>query len=375
MNIYHIVALVLPNSSGQKGARVAATLYALDLGANAFQVGMLMAIYALFPLLLAVYAGRVADRYGVRGPLLGGACVMGFGVFMPFLVPGLPFLFISAAVTGLGFIFVQVSMQSLTGSLGSGPARTRNFNLYALAVASADFVGPVLAGVMIDASGHRTTFLVLSLMNLVAVFGLVYFFKRMPHTAVAGGDRSAQRAMDLVRDPQLRRIFIAGAVVFSGIDLFQLFLPLYAHSVGLSASSIGMILGAFAAAAFVVRSMIPWLVRRYGEERTLTYSLYCGAATCVLIPFFSNPLLLAAICFAFGLGMGLGQPLSVMLTYNYSPSGRVGEALGLRIAINNMIHVIVPVAFGGLGSLVGIPPAFWANSLMLGGGGRLSRKR
>jgi hypothetical protein len=64
-----------------------------------------------------------------------------------------------------------------------------------------------------------------------------------------------------------------------------------------------------------------------------------------------------------------------MLTYNYSPPGRVGEALGLRIAINNMIHVIVPVAFGGLGSLVGIPPAFWANSLMLGGGGRLSRKR
>lgn len=198
----------------------------------------------------------------------------------------------------------------------------------------------------------------------------------MPHTVAAkGGDRSTQRAMDLARDPDLRRIFIAGAVVFSGVDLFQLFLPLYAHSVGLSASSIGMILGAFAAAAFVTRAMIPWLVRRYGEEKTLTYSLYFGGATCVLIPFFSHALLLAAICFLFGLGMGLGQPLSVMLTYNYSPPGRVGEALGLRIAINNLIHVIVPVAFGGLGSLVGLTPAFLANAFLLGGGGRVSRKR
>lgn len=374
MNIYHVIALTLPNSSGQKGARVAATLYALSLGANAFEVGMLMAVYALFPLFLAVHAGRVTDRYGVRTPLLAGACVMGFGVGMPFLFPGLPALFISAAVTGLGFIFVQVSMQSLTGSLGSGPERTRNFNLYSLGVASADFVGPVLAGVMIDATGHRLTFLYLALMNLVAVCGLIYLFRRMPRT-VPSGERGKQRAIDLARDPDLRRIFIAGAVVFSGVDLFQLFLPLYAHSVGLSASSIGMILGAFAAAAFVTRAMIPWLVRQYGEERTLTYSLYLASAICGLIPFFSHAVLLAVICFVFGLGMGLGQPLSVMLTYNYSPPGRVGEALGLRIAINNMIHVIVPVAFGGLGSLFGLTPAFLTNALLLGGGGHVSRKR
>jgi len=36
-------------------------------------VGVLVALYAVFPLLLAVYAGRISDRIGVRYPILLGS--------------------------------------------------------------------------------------------------------------------------------------------------------------------------------------------------------------------------------------------------------------------------------------------------------------
>jgi len=162
--------------------------------------------------------------------------------------------------------------------------------------------------------------------------------------------------------------------VITGLDLFQLYMPLYGHSVGLSASAIGMVLGAFAAASFVVRAMLPMLVRRHGEEATLLYSLLLAAATCLLIPFFSSAVVLGAIAFVLGLGLGIGQPLTVILTYNQSPAGRAGEALGLRIAINNSIHVVVPAVFGAVGTLFGLAPVFWANSVFLAGGGYASRK-
>lgn len=375
MNIYQIIALVLPNSSGFKGARVLNTLYAIELGAGPFGIGLLLATYALFPLLLAVYAGKVSDRYGVRIPLLGGMMGMALGVFLPFAWPALPALFIAAAVTGAGFIFVQVSLQVLTGSLGTGEARTRNFNLYALAVASADFVGPVVAGFLIDHRGHVATYFYLSLFNLLALIGLLFLYRRIQTTASKSEDRKRQRMMDLLKSAELRRIFIVSAVVIAGLDLFQLYLPLYGHSVGLSASAIGMVLGAFAAAAFVVRAMLPALVRRYGEEATLIYSLYLAAATCLLVPFFSSAAVLGAIAFVLGLGLGLGQPLSVMLTYNHSPPGRAGEALGLRIAINNSIHVVVPAIFGAVGTVFGLAPVFWVNSAILAGGAFGGRRR
>ena len=373
MNIYHIIALALPNSSGFKGARVLNTLYALELGAGPFDVGLLLATYALFPLLLAVYAGKVSDRYGVRIPMVAGMAGMTLGVFLPFAWSTLPALYVAAAVTGAGFIFVQVSMQALTGALGTGEARTHNFNLYSLAIATADFVGPVLAGFLIDHRGHVATYLYLSLLNLLALVGLLVLLRRVP-AGSKPADRRQQRMKDLLQSAELRRIFVTGAVVIGGLDLFQLYFPLYGHSVGLSASAIGMVLGAFAAAAFVVRAMIPRLVRQFGEEVTLTYSLFLAAATCVLIPFFSSAVLLGAIAFVLGLGLGLGQPLSVMLTYNHSPAGRAGEALGLRIAINNSIHVMVPPVFGAIGTVLGLASVFWGNSALLALGGYASRR-
>ena len=373
MKLSHIVVLVLLNSSGFKGVRFLNTLYALELGASPFAVGALLAMYAMFPLLFAVYAGKVADRYGVRLPLLAGMAGMTAGVILPFLEPSLPLLFIAAAIVGLGFIFVQVSMQSLTGSLGSGPVRTRNFNVYALAIATTDLIGPVVAGFSIDHLGHVPTYLVISALNVAAVAGLSLLFRRIPAIGQPQQNRQSQRMADLVRDPALRRVFIASGVVMTGVDLYQLYMPLYGHAAGLSASAIGMVLGAFAAAAFVVRAMIPVLVRRFGEEKTLLHSLYLSAATFLLIPFFSHAVVLGAISFILGMGLGLGQPLSTILTYNYSPAGRAGEALGLRIAVNNFMHVAVPVVFGAVGAAFGLSPVFWVSSVFLAAGGYSSR--
>ena len=375
MNIYHVLALVFPYSAGFKGARVLNTLYALELGAGPLTLGVLLAMYAVFPLLLAVYSGKICDRYGVRVPMLAGMACVVTGVLLPYAVPTLPALFVSAAIIGAGFIFVQVPTQSLTGSLGKGEERTRNFNLYALVIAVADFVGPVLAGFLIDYAGYARTYLVLSAFGIVSVTGVIWLFRRIPRTPPREGERKNERMMDLLRDRNLRRVYIASATVMTGLDLFQLYLPLYGHSIKLSASAIGMVMGAFAAAAFVVRMLLPWLARRFGEERTLIGALFVAAATFVLIPLFSNAIMLGLVCFALGLSLGVGQPLGVLLTYNASPAGRAGEALGTRLAINNVIHIVMPVGFGAVGSLVGLPFIFWIASIMLASGGYAARAR
>lgn len=178
---------------------------------------------------------------------------------------------------------------------------------------------------------------------------------------------------DLFRIQSLRRMLVASALVMGGLDLFQLYLPIYGHSIGLSASAIGMIMGAFAAAAFVTRALLPALARRVGEQRALYYAMFLAAGTFFLIPMFENAVVLGAVCFLLGLCMGLGQPLTVILTYNYSPPGRHGEGLGLRIAINNTMHVTVPAVFGAVGSLLGLAPVFWASSAMLALGGYAGR--
>ena len=76
-----------------------------------------------------------------------------------------------------------------------------------------------------------------------------------------------------------------------------------------------------------------------------------------------------------GLGLGCGQPLTITLSYNYSPPGRAGEALGLRLTVNKFTQIVVPVVFGSLGAWLGLYPVFWSCAAMLATGSALNARR
>src|SRR5918996_6214175 len=132
MTVYLVVLMSMLNSIGQRGSKVAVALYALELGAGAAAVGVLAALFAVFPLLLAVQAGRLSDRLGVRVPIMLGALIMAAGLAVPLASSGIAWLFLCAALIGLGHIFFHVSVHNLVGSLGGAAARTKNFATFAL---------------------------------------------------------------------------------------------------------------------------------------------------------------------------------------------------------------------------------------------------
>ena len=80
MIAYLAVLCTVFQGIAQRGAKMLASLATLELGATPFQVGLLAALFPVFPLLLAVYAGRVSDRIGVRIPMVGGSAMMALGL-------------------------------------------------------------------------------------------------------------------------------------------------------------------------------------------------------------------------------------------------------------------------------------------------------
>jgi len=194
-----------------------------------------------------------------------------------------------------------------------------------------------------------------------------------------GGARSTTKVVGGVRklltDPVVRKALITGSLINAGINLYQVYMPVYAHSIGLSASAIGILLAMNSAAAFVVRFGLPQLLVKLGEQRLLTYAFFVGATSLTLIPFFYNHVLLAMLSFAFGLGMGCGQPIVIMLMFSNSKDGRSGEALGLKFTTNQLTKLATPILFGAIASALGLFPTFWINAAMMVAGGIISRPR
>src|SRR5215467_4033956 len=179
-SVYFVVLLAVLANTGLRGSRVLVSLTALHLGANSLMVGVLAALFSTFPLILAVYAGRVSDRVGVRVPIALGAAVMSVGLLLPGMHQSLLTLIACPALIGLGQIFLQVSIQNAVGSIGGAEARTANFSTFSLGASVSTFIGPSLAGFAIDALGYRPTYFVLAAMPLSVVLLALALRHRMP---------------------------------------------------------------------------------------------------------------------------------------------------------------------------------------------------
>lgn len=373
MSVYSVLVITVLVITGYKASKVLLSLFALELGASPAQIGVLMAVYGVGPLLLAVVAGKVSDRVGFFWPLLGGSLCFALGMVLPGLLPSIPALFGSAALVGVGFVFYAVTIQGLVGALGTPETRTRDFSTFSLGPAIAAFLGPIAAGFAVDHVGHAYGYLLLALTPLAGMAYVAALRRGFP--AVRKGGRSERgNALDLWKRPVLRDTFIVGGVVLSALELFSFYMPIYGHSVGLSATAIGFVMSAYALAAIGVRFFLPALTRRLGEAHMLTLAMVGAAGTFMLFPVFESAWILAAVSFMLGLSLGCGQPLSQILSYNRSPVGRVNEVIGMRVTVNKLAEVACPLLFGVLGTAFGVGLVFVVNGLLLGSGGLLNRR-
>src|SRR5690606_31298436 len=137
----------------------------------------------------------------------------------------------------------NVSAQNLVGSAGGGEARTRNFSSYSLVMAVGSFLGPLAGGLAIDALGHARSYLVAATLPLVPIAILAASRGEAAGPRRKGEEEQAVLATSLLGIPLLRRTLIASALAVTGQDLFQFYMPIYGHAVGLSASAIGVVLG------------------------------------------------------------------------------------------------------------------------------------
>jgi MFS family permease len=368
INFAFVLAFI--NFVGAQAGRVLLALDALRLGANPFAVGALAATFSAFPMVFAWIAGRLDDRFGSRWLLMSGAVGSSCGLLIPFLLPTLPALYVAAAMLGLGFSFYTVSVQNLVGILGKSKGHAKQFSNFSLVAAFASFIGPMISGFSIDHLGFGTACLILALIALMPVPMLAAWGGMLPRGKHRAGPAEAVSGM--LAAPNVRRVLVTSSLVQLGIDLFQFYLPIYGYAIKLSASEIGVILAMFAAASFVVRLIMPRLIARSNEETVLSYAFYIGAASFIFIPLFKSAIALSLIAFLFGLGLGCGPPITMMITYSQSPEGRSGEALGLRLSANHLARVVGPLLFGSIGSAFGLFAVFWGNALMMASGGILS---
>ncbi len=360
MSIRLLVVLTVLAHLSFAGGRVVLALTAIHYQASPFTVGAVMSLLTVIPMVFALRWGRWVDRVGVRVPMIAGVAAIFLSMVAGWAFPGLEMLFVVSLVMGAGFFLYHIAAGQAAALIGAPEDRVKNFSLLALGFSISGFLGPTIAGFAIDGIGHHRAMLLLSLAALVNVVVMMTFkiaFPRQQPSAVQEGKR---RVIDLLRIPGFRLVFIVSGVLSMTWDLFTFVMPIHGSQIGLSATTIGIILGAFGVAVLFVRLTLPLVAHRVSEWRLLIAGMLISGVALVVFPLLHGVPLLLALSFLLGIGMGGTQPVIMALLYEKAPAGRGAEVLSIRTWLINFTQTSVPLAFGALGAALGMLPVFWA---------------
>src|SRR4051812_44231508 len=156
--------------------------------------------------------------------MLVGIVLLAAGLVLPAAWPELPALFASAILIGTGFVFFNVSNQTLGGALGTPEERTRNFATLSLGYAGGHLAGPVTAGYTIDHVGFPVAYLVLAVFT-IAPLVLIAANRRLDVHRKEPAQR--RNTLELLKLKSLRRAVVASALITTGWDLFGFYVPIY----------------------------------------------------------------------------------------------------------------------------------------------------
>lgn len=359
------------------GLRFTVTLDAIAHSGTSREVSLMLAGVALVPAFFAISAGRWLDRAGPGKPLAlaiaaaaaAGALTLSF----PSAVVGLWPLFAACILVGLGFMLANTITQRLTGDVLPPEKRSMGFTAVSIITAASGLVTPVLAGYAIEWRGHAAFYafamtapLILALLAFSPLMRNVFGRVRKPTEQKAADTKGA--AKEILADKPMRTVLISSVLISVAWEVGNLMMPIYCASVGLTPSETGWVLGSFSAASFVVRFLMPGLMRLFSEWRLISFTFLVAAVAFLLFPLFEATYALMGCSFLLGLGLGASYPNTMALVYRFAPKGRIGEAIGLRLSMMNFSKATFPIAMGALGSVIGAGATLGALGVFTGCG-------
>jgi MFS family permease len=362
------------------GLRMAAPLQALREGYNIWAVGLLLALFAAAPVMLALHAGRMADRYGYHRPVYIAAGLTAFGALLAVLstlLPGWPhfvLLCVGAMFTGAGANMGMLAVQRTAGqSARDATERVRVFSWLGIAPSFANMVGPVCAGLLIDLGGFRTAYGFLLLLPLLTLWSARQV-PRQPAPLGAKAEGAHGSAWNLLAAPGMRRLLFVNWLLSACWDVHTFAVPVLGHERGFSASTIGLILGTFTLSVSLIRLAIPLLAHRMHEVTVVRGAMVGTGLVFAMYPLAHSPWLMGLCAVLLGITLGSVQPMIMSTLHRITPNQRHGEALAFRSMTINLSSTVMPLVFGAAGVAVGAAALFWIVGGAVGTGSWAARR-
>lgn len=354
----------------------------LALGGDSVAVGLTSASFALLPVGIALWLGRMSDRRtSMRGITLAGTLLLAAGPFLLSVAPSLLLVGVASAVLGIGHLCFTIAGQSAIARFVPLSRMDAAFGWFTAAFSLGQLVGPLVAGLAMGSAVNATSLARLTDANTALLLATAVAVLAIP-VALGATARDMPRArgttpatpkvssptpvVSLLGIPTVKTNMLASLALLATTDIIVAFLPLLGEENGIAPVGIGVLLAIRAAASISSRLLLPLLLSRWSRTGLITSSLAGAGITLALLPWlFGNPLLTGILLAIVGFFLGMGQPITMTLITQAVPPNARGAALALRLLGNRLGQVALPIGAGILAAPAGPGGALWMSAAVL----------
>jgi MFS family permease len=278
----------------------------------------------------------------------------------------------------------------MVANRGPREGRETRYGWYSVASSIGQLGGPTLAGLIAGAAalgtagvggsgyttadGQRVFFAAAVATSIALVLAAILWARnatpdraaeaaRQQTTDAGTSERILPAALRVLRRHGMPAAMTVSVIVISTVDILIAYLPAYGNAAGIAIASVGFLLSVRAGASLVSRVFMGRSIAMLGKQRTLWISMVLAAVGVGLLPFTSSVPVLTVLMAIAGLGLGVGQPMTIAWVAQRSPRAERATALGVRLTGNRVALLSVPVLMGVLAGSAGIAAIF----IVLGG--------
>ena len=343
-------------------------LYAVAVGLNPAEIGLIVAARSVLPALLSIHGGILMDQLGTRRVLLwvAAACTA-LPMFYP-LSGWFTVLILLQLLLGLASALGMAASQTWAMQVSEG--NTALLARYSVATRVGTFIGPVVVGATWDLFGAWAAFTTVALCGagvIVATAMSTNAAPELPAETHTQGIKMLLPSWPLHKEALLLALIPSVAFILcasflrnaSGAIQSSLFV-VYLNGIGMSGTLIGALVATAELSGVAGSLLAAPAERRLGAVRLVVVcivaSLLCMAAT----PLIAHMLVvLIAACVLRGIVQGMSQPLMYAILSNEVASNRHGASVGLRNAVVRLGSIITPAVMGVAAELYGIGNSFY----------------
>jgi ACDE family multidrug resistance protein len=344
------------------------SIFSKSIGASGLYIGLAVAGYWISRVFLEIPSGFIIHRVGYHRLMVMGLLLISLGNLLCAFVSSPTQLILARIISGLGPpFFFGVAMTYILNVSGA-ERRGGAMGLFQGIEFLGSIVGSMLSGYVISILGFRSSFLLSSLIVVVALLLL------LPLSGLKTRSRSSEApspSLSSIREVLgSANLLIACLAIFSEFILTQGVLftvfPIHANEgIGLSLTDIGLLMG-MRSIGYVVSVLIMGSVSdKIGRRPILIFGLAASALLALSLNMVRSFLPLAILMFALGMTTGAIWIVSPVIAGESVSEPLRGVAIGTYRTSFDLGSVLGPIIMSSIMKDYGISTCFYISSALL----------